>query len=87
MLYVGEIPFSLFNISSLREISLNGNNLNGSLSNEMCHQLTQLNTFSLRSNDYGGSIPRSIENCTSLQHLSLTDNFFSGIPSIFYLHV
>lgn len=82
MLHTGEIPVSLFSISSLREISLDGNNLNGTLPDEMCHQLPQLEIFTLLGNHFEGAIPRSIGNCTLLQTLTLQDNFFSGIPSI-----
>ncbi|WJX46780.1 non-specific serine/threonine protein kinase [Trifolium repens] len=74
----GEIPFSLFNISSLIVINLNKNNLNGILPHEMCHQFPQLQMFTLHTNDYSGIIPRSIGNCTSLQYFSLADNFFEG---------
>ncbi|CAJ2658813.1 unnamed protein product [Trifolium pratense] len=74
----GEILLSLFNISSLIEISLDRNNLNGSLRHEMFHQFSLLQLFSLNSNDYRGIIPRSIGNCSSLQIISLEDNFFTG---------
>lgn len=77
-IYTGEIPFSLFNISSLIVVDLDKNNLNGSLPQEMCHQLPQLAIFSVHANHFEGIIPRSIGNCT-LQYLSLTDNFFTGI--------
>jgi hypothetical protein len=83
MLQTGEIPFSLFNISSLIVINLNKNNLNGILPHEMCHQFPQLQMFTLHTNDYSGIIPRSIGNCTSLQYFSLADNFFEGIYSQF----
>jgi Leucine-rich repeat (LRR) protein len=85
MLYIGEIPLSLFNISSLIEINLDGNNLNGTLPHEMCNQLPQLEIFTLYGNHFEGAIPRSIGNCTLLQTLTLQDNFFSGTPLIFYL--
>jgi len=87
MLNTGEIPFSLFNISSLRVISLARNNLNGTLPNEMCHQLPQLEIFTLDGNHFEGAIPRSIGNCTLLQTLILLDNLLSGIPSTFYLNI
>jgi hypothetical protein len=87
MLYTGEIPFSLFNISSLMEIVLDKNSLNGSLPHKMCRQFSQLQTFSIDHNDYGGIIPRSIGNCTSLQYFSSSNNFFIGIFSIFYRHI
>jgi len=80
MLNTGEIPFSLFNISSLREISLMGNNLNGTLPDEMCNQLPQLEFFYINDNYLEGTIPRSIGNCTSLQELYFGNNFFTGIP-------
>ncbi|KEH26029.1 putative protein kinase RLK-Pelle-LRR-XII-1 family [Medicago truncatula] len=78
MLHIGEIPISLFNISSLRVISLLGNNLNGILPHETCNQLPQLKSFFLHNNYLEGTIPRSIGNCTSLQELYLYNNFFTG---------
>ncbi|CAK8530744.1 unnamed protein product [Lathyrus sativus] len=74
----GEIPVPLFNISSLIQINLDANDLNGTLPDEMCHQLPQLEIFTLYGNRLEGTIPRSIGNCTLLQNLSLHDNFFSG---------
>lgn len=86
MLHIGEIPISLFNISSLRVISLLGNNLNGILPHETCNQLPQLKSFFLHNNYLEGTIPRSIGNCTSLQELYLYNNFFTGIPLTFLHH-
>jgi len=86
MLHAGEIPLSLFNISSLREINLENNNLYGSLPDEMCLQLSQLESFALSNNHYEGVIPRSIGNCTSLQELYLGNNSFTGILVTLYIH-
>jgi len=86
MLNTGEIPFSLFNISSLRDISLGSNNLNGTLPDEMCNQLPQLEFFYINDNYLEGTIPRSIGNCKSLQKLYLQNNLFRGISLTFYLH-
>jgi len=86
MLNTGEIPFALFNISSLRDISLGSNNLNGTLPDEMCNQLPQLELFFLYNNFLEGTIPRSIGNCTLLQKLYLQNNLFTGISLTFYLH-
>ncbi|KAJ1389707.1 Serine/threonine-protein kinase, active site [Sesbania bispinosa] len=73
-----EIPFSLFNISSMRVISLEKNKLNGSLTEEMFHQLPFLEFLALDNNQFVGSIPKSISNCSMLQELYLGDNSFSG---------
>ena len=86
MLHAGEIPLSLFNISSLREINLDDNNLNGTLRDDMCYRLFQFKMFSLSDNHFEGVIPRSIGNCTSLQELYLQNNFFTGIPLTFLHH-
>jgi len=79
-MYTGEIPLSIFNISSLREINLDNNNLIGNLPPEMCQQLPQLQMFTIMFNHFEGSIPRSIGNCTLLLMLVLQHNFFTGIP-------
>ena len=76
--YIGEIPFSLLNISSLRKVALVRNNLNGSLPHEMCHKLPQLEIFRMNTNQLEGSIPRSIGNCTMLEGLYLEENFLTG---------
>jgi len=86
MLHIGEIPLSLFNISTLRIISLDQNILNGTLPDKICRQLPQLEIFSLSKNHFEGTIPPTIGNCTSLQGLYLWGNFFTGIPLNLYLH-
>jgi len=84
-MYTGEIPFSLFNITSLRDMDFDKNNLNGNLPSEMCQQLPQLQMFTVMFNHFGGSIPRSIGNCTSLLVLGLQHNFWYTRPQ-FYVY-
>ncbi|CAI8608358.1 unnamed protein product [Vicia faba] len=69
---------SLHNMTSLRVVRFDENNLNGSLPNDFFNQLPLLENFTLYSNQFEGSIPQSIGNCTSLTFLGLATNFFSG---------
>ena len=80
MLSIGEIPSSLFNISSMRVLNLEGNKLNGSLTEEMFRQLPLLEYFYMARNQFVASIPKSISNWTMLEELYLGGNSFTGMP-------
>ncbi|KAL6553225.1 hypothetical protein OROGR_007067 [Orobanche gracilis] len=73
----GEIPRLLYWNEVLQYLGLRGNNLQGSLSPDMC-QLTGLWYFDVRNNSLSGSIPDSIGNCTAFQVLDLSYNNQTG---------
>lgn len=80
----GPIPFRIFNISSLKHLELNQNQLSGSLPDIWGPNLEDLY---VASNCLTGSIPGSISNASSLTILEIANNSFSGfIPiSLTYL--
>ena len=78
-LYVtGNIPSSLFNVSSLWMMSLNSNGLTGGLPSDICDNLPQIEVIAVSYNQLSGSIPSSLSSCRKLQILSLSYNVFSG---------
>ena len=74
----GLIPASIFNISSLKYIAFQNNSLSGSLPENTCHHLPNLEVLYLDLNKFSGQLPSSINECRSLQNLSLSANKFSG---------
>ncbi|XWS08091.1 hypothetical protein CRYUN_Cryun41cG0049000 [Craigia yunnanensis] len=91
----GEIPLE-YNISSLKVIDLQNNSLFGSLPEDICRHLPNLEALYLNLNKFSGQIPSSMDECRSLQNLSLDANKFNGsIPrcignltriKVLYLH-
>ncbi|CAK9173794.1 unnamed protein product [Ilex paraguariensis] len=78
----GHIPATLFNISTLRVISLVDNYLSGNLPSNIGHGLPNLELLYLGSNTLSGVIPNSISNASKLAKLDLISNRFSGpIPN------
>ncbi|KAI5419869.1 receptor kinase-like protein Xa21 [Lathyrus oleraceus] len=72
----GQIPS--LNMTFLKKVRMDQNNLNGSLPDNFFNQLPQLETFTVYFNSLEGNIPRSIGNCTSLKFLAFAMNFFTG---------
>ncbi|MFQ6657263.1 hypothetical protein Gotur_027011 [Gossypium turneri] len=52
----GQIPTSIFNISSLKTIDLSNNSLSGSLPDDMCQHLPKLEGLYLGWNELSGNI-------------------------------
>ncbi|RVW98531.1 putative LRR receptor-like serine/threonine-protein kinase [Vitis vinifera] len=78
----GSIPATIFNISSLLNISLSNNNLSGSLPMDMCYANPKLKELNLSSNHLSGKIPTGLGQCIKLQVISLAYNDFTGsIPN------
>ncbi|XP_076890170.1 receptor kinase-like protein Xa21 [Bidens hawaiensis] len=74
----GTIPHSLYNLSLLTNISLQGNQLTGRLPMAIGAMLPHLVLFQLRANQLSGPLPSSISNCSRLRRIELTRNKFSG---------
>ncbi|KAI9103634.1 hypothetical protein K1719_023257 [Acacia pycnantha] len=73
----GEIPSSLFTISSLRIVTLAKNNLNGSLPISFGNE-TLLEELDLSWNSFSGKISSFIWNMPSLRVVSVSSNHFKG---------
>ncbi|KAK6154784.1 hypothetical protein DH2020_009032 [Rehmannia glutinosa] len=74
----GLIPPELFNISTIRFLSLTSNGLSGNFPTNFGYGLPVIEELLLNMNNLNGSIPESISNCTKLRILSLSFNKFTG---------
>ncbi|KAM3376145.1 hypothetical protein P3S68_014859 [Capsicum galapagoense] len=74
----GSIPTSIFNITTIQNISLTERNLTGKLPITICDHLPNLEGLYLSINYLRGIIPPNIEKCRKLQILSLSLNEFIG---------
>ncbi|KAK8462633.1 hypothetical protein SEVIR_1G238701v4 [Setaria viridis] len=80
----GGIPQTLFNLSSLRQLSLAYNMLGNTLPSNFGNALPNIQFLYLANNMFEGNIPASLANASGLIDLSLSSNKFTGqIPSIF----
>ncbi|KAK2992073.1 hypothetical protein RJ640_026594, partial [Escallonia rubra] len=79
MIFLGTIPATIFNISTLQMLSVVSNQLSGILPLYAGHQLANLKELSLGSNSLTGNLPDSISNASKLARLDLMYNDFSGI--------
>ncbi|KAG7959936.1 hypothetical protein I3843_10G094300 [Carya illinoinensis] len=80
--FAGLIPYEIFNISTLKNIWMELNNLSGHLPSNMGHFLPNLQVLTLGGNELSGTIPNSIVNASQLFILDLSHNSFSGsIPT------
>ncbi|XP_031387398.1 receptor-like protein 9b isoform X4 [Punica granatum] len=80
----------IWNMTSLKYLSMEWNNLNDSIfegKTSLC-ELTGLEELDISGNDFVGSIPPCLSNMTSLYTLGLSDNHFGGAipPSLFSSH-
>ncbi|KAK2975070.1 hypothetical protein RJ640_010043 [Escallonia rubra] len=87
MLHLGgnvlmEIPSSIWDLTSLKALSLSGNGLNGLLPLRGFCKLVNLQELDLSDNGFEGNLPSCLMNFTSLRLLELSNNKFEGaIPS------
>jgi EIX receptor 1/2 len=83
--FIGELPVSLMNCSSLRVIDFGENKLSGRIPAWIGTSLLQLMILRLPSNEFVGSIPLHLCQLTSLQILDISHNSISGtIPRCIY---
>jgi EIX receptor 1/2 len=83
--FIGELPVSLMNCSSLRVIDFGENKLSGRIPTWIGTSLLQLTILRLPSNEFVGSIPLHLCQLTSLQILDISHNSISGtIPRCIY---
>ncbi|KAK2975069.1 hypothetical protein RJ640_010042 [Escallonia rubra] len=77
-----EIPSSIWDLTSLKALSLRGNGLNGLLPLRGLCKLVNLQELDLSDNGFEGNLPSCLMNLTSLRLLELSKNKFDGaIPS------
>ncbi|BBH00995.1 Leucine-rich repeat protein kinase family protein [Prunus dulcis] len=74
----GHVALGVFNMSSLTNLNLHGNNLSGSLPDNICQQLPSLQELDLGLNQFDGPLPSKLWQCTQLLFLTLEENNFSG---------
>ncbi|KAJ9561330.1 hypothetical protein OSB04_006490 [Centaurea solstitialis] len=77
--FVGIIPSTIQEFSSLRALSFAGNNLHGSLPNDigLC-ELKNLQELDLSHNMFNGSMPQCFNRLSSLKLLDISSNQFTG---------
>lgn len=77
----GQLPDTLFHMSSLEHLSLACNSFSGELS-EKISKLFRLKSLVIPDNQFSGSLPNVFGNLTELENLIVHTNFFSGsLPS------
>ncbi|KAK2973695.1 hypothetical protein RJ640_003569 [Escallonia rubra] len=77
-----EIPSSIWDLTSLKALSLSGNGPNGLLPLRGFCKLVNLQELDLSDNGFEGNLPSCLMNFTSLRLLELSNNKFEGaIPS------
>ncbi|XP_059599337.1 receptor like protein 27-like [Vitis vinifera] len=74
---IGEIPFSLVNMSQLTTLTLAENQVSGQIPSWLMN-LTQLTVLELGTNNLEGGIPSSLFELVNLQSLSVGGNSLSG---------
>ncbi|KAE8676987.1 putative Leucine-rich repeat protein kinase family protein [Hibiscus syriacus] len=78
IIFVGQIPPVIFNMSTLSTISFESNQLSGSLPSNTGLWLPNLEELYLANNRLVGPFPMSISNASQLTTLDISHNFFSG---------
>ncbi|RXI03307.1 hypothetical protein DVH24_003959 [Malus domestica] len=68
----------VLNISSLTSLDLSGNNMSGSLPDNICEHLPSIREFYLGKNQFDGLIPSKLWQCKELRVLVLHVNSFRG---------
>ncbi|GMN64403.1 hypothetical protein TIFTF001_033476 [Ficus carica] len=80
----GNIPPSLYNVSSMRVLSITDNHFSGIISPNIGLTLPNLQLCALSGNEFFGMIPESFSNASQLQVIDIGGNNFVGqIPSSF----
>ncbi|CAN6560622.1 unnamed protein product [Malus baccata var. baccata] len=74
----GSAFMHVLNISSLTALALTGNNMSGSLPDNICEHLSSIRLFYLNRNQLDGLIPSKLWQCKELHELSLGHNNFCG---------
>ncbi|CAI0396744.1 unnamed protein product [Linum tenue] len=79
----GEIPTSIFNLSTLLSLSFGFNKLHGNLPRNLGISLPNLQWLDVVDNQFSGSVPASLSNASNLVLLQLdTNNFTGSMPNM-----
>lgn len=77
----GDLPDSLYSLSSLQQLSISSNNLSGQISLKIS-KLSNLKTLILYGNQFSDELPNVFGNLTELELFDAHSNLFSGsLPS------
>ncbi|KAF8020047.1 hypothetical protein BT93_G0672 [Corymbia citriodora subsp. variegata] len=80
--FVGTIPISIFNISTMAIFNVADNQLEGGFPSDLGLPLPNLKGIGLSNNHFTGPIPESISNASNLREIEILSNNFSGsVPS------
>lgn len=74
----GTVPASLYNISSLEELSISANRLHGRLPAGLGSTVPNLQNFYVGANQFDGPIPSSLANASGLVEIDINTNVFIG---------
>ncbi|KAG9142968.1 hypothetical protein Leryth_006222 [Lithospermum erythrorhizon] len=74
----GLIPYDIFSVKSLKEISLPSNQLSGSINHINLLHLSNLTIFELQFNNLSGELPNDIGYLSNLENLVFHTNNFTG---------
>ncbi|GFS41068.1 hypothetical protein Acr_00g0072060 [Actinidia rufa] len=81
--FVGTMPLSIFNLSSLTDFNVVLNQIQGSLPSKLGNTLPNLQIFSVGANFFTGYIPVSLSNTSKLEKLEMGENMFiEKVPSL-----
>ncbi|KAK7258932.1 hypothetical protein RIF29_24524 [Crotalaria pallida] len=75
--YINDVSLSIILLQTHNITHLNGNNLSGSLPDELSN-LSNLSRFLVDENQLSGPIPESFANLTNVKHLHMNNNSFNG---------
>jgi hypothetical protein len=74
----GQFPRGIINCSSLTGLDFSGNDLSGTIPEDISSLLTFVTSLDLSSNAFSGEIPGSLANCTYLNSIKLNQNRLTG---------
>jgi len=74
----GEVPLSLYNLSSLISFQVGGNLLHGSIPADIGNKFPSMQILNLNNNHFAGIIPSSVSNLSNIKTLLLDGNRLSG---------
>ncbi|XP_050148383.1 probable leucine-rich repeat receptor-like protein kinase At5g63930 isoform X1 [Malus sylvestris] len=74
----GPLPMAVFNISTLTTLTVYKNSLIGSIPDNICQHLPNIQVLHLGSNQFSGPLPSKLGQCKGLGILLLGENNFTG---------